>query len=235
MDLKNFDWSENYHEYLYYLKSISDDKYREFNRKITPTGYPMLGVRIPILRKMAKEIYQGDYKSFLKVAGKTYFEEVLILGLVLAGIDKKEELEKYFDSYIDLIDNWAICDSFCNSLKIVGKNEEYFLEIIDSLVRSGDEYRVRVGLILLLSYYVEEEYLEIIYRIIGDTESEYYYVNMARAWLLCEVFVKYQEQTLEFLQKNTLDRFTINKMISKIRDSYRVDKVTKDYIVKFRK
>lgn len=235
MDL-NIIWNkEKYGEFVNYLISLKDDKYRDFNSKLITTKYKMLGIRMPILRKIAKEISKGDYASFLKVSINNYFEEVMIKGFVIASIKDVEELNDYFYSYLDLIDNWAINDSFCNSLKIVSKNKEYFWSVVENLVYSNKEYYIRVGLIILLNYYVEEYYLDKIFLMLDSIKNDLYYVNMAEAWLLCEIFTKYSDITMLYLEHNKLNKFTINKTISKIRDSYRVDKKLKDYILKFRR
>ncbi len=236
MNLKKIKWNEeSYREFLNYLESIRDNKYKEFNGKIIKSKYPILGVKIPVLRKMAREIYGGDYEAFLEVIDNKYYECVMLKGLVIAQIKELDVLDKYLLPFINLIDNWAICDTFCNSLKIVDKNKDYFLNIINDLIDTKEEYKVRVGLILLLSYYVWEDYLTEIFNYIKKSHSTYYYVNMARAWLLCECFIKDQEKTLEFFREYDLDKFTINKSISKIRDSYRVSEKAKEEVLKFRK
>lgn len=234
MDLKIWN-KEKYGEFVNYLISLKDDKYRDFNSRLITTKYKMLGIRMPILRKIAKEISKGDYASFLKVSRNNYFEEVMIKGFIIASIKDVEELNDYFYSYLDLIDNWAINDSFCNSLKIVNKNKEYFWNVVENLVYSNKEYYIRVGLIILLNYYVEEYYLDKIFLMLDSIKNDLYYVNMAEAWLLCEIFTKYSDITMLYLEHNKLNKFTINKTISKIRDSYRVDKKLKDYILKFRR
>lgn len=235
MDLINFNWYQEYSLFIEYLKSISDTKYKEFSTKLTPTKYEMLGIRIPMLRNIAKTISKKDYKAFLSIAGNTYFEEVMLKCLVISHIKDLNELMEYFYSCVDLIDNWAINDTFCNSLKIVNNNKTYFLSVIDKLIKSNKEYHLRVGLIILLNYYVLEEYLDIIFSYLDLINNDLYYVDMAMAWLLCEVFVKYPDITLKYFENNKLNKFTINKSISKIRDSYRVSKEIKDYILKFKK
>ncbi len=236
MDFKNTMWNKDtYIEFINYLISIKDHKYKYFNNKIINTKYLMLGIKIPILKKIAKEIRKGDYKSFLNIITDDYYELVMIKGLVIASIKEINELNKYFDNYISLIDNWALCDIFCSSLKIVNKNKDYFKDIIVYLIKTKKEYYVRVGLVLLLDYYVEEKYLDDIFKIINMIDSDYYYVNMAIVWLLCECFIKYQDITLKYLENNNLNKFTINKCISKIKDSYRVSREMKEYINKFKK
>ncbi|MBE6155105.1 MAG: DNA alkylation repair protein [Firmicutes bacterium] len=235
MDLNVLWDEEKYADFILYLKSISEIEYKKFHAKLTSTKYEILGIRLPILRNIAKEITKGNYKSFLKLCGSNYYEEVMIKGLVIASINDIDELMLYFNSYVLLIDNWAICDTFCNSLKLVSKNKECFMNIINNLLKSNNIFKIRVGLVLLLNYYIEEDYLEYLFKIIENIKSEEYYVNMARAWLLCEMFIKYENITLKYLENNSLDKFTINKTISKIRDSYRVSKEMKEYILKFKK
>lgn len=232
----NIKWNEKeYQEFIIYLKSISEVGYKEFHSKLTITKYEILGIRLPKLRAISKEISKGDYKSFLRVVGSTYYEEVMIKLLVISLIKDKDEVMNYFWNAVKLIDNWALCDTFCNSLKIVEKNKDYFFKVVNKLLKSKYPFEIRVGLILILCYYIEKENLNFIFNTLESIRSEEYYVNMASSWLLCEVFIKYQKETLEYLEKNTLDKFTINKAISKIRDSYRVSKETKNYILKYRK
>ncbi len=229
-------WDKNkYLEYVNYLIKIKEEKYREFNLKIVFTNYKMLGIRLPILRKIAKDIYNNDYKSFLDIAEFNYYEEVMIYLLVIAFIKEIDLLMIYFDKAVGLMDNWALCDSFCGSLKIIDKNKEYFLKVIDDLLKSKKTYKIRVGLVLLLNYYVKEEYLKIIFNYLDNIKSDEYYVNMAKAWLLAEIFIKYQDHALKYLKNNKLDNFTINKAISKIRDSYRVEKKVKEQILQYKK
>lgn len=236
MDIKNIEWNEeSYLVFCNYLKSISDNKYRDFNKKLISSKKKILGIKMPILKRIAKDIYKGDYEKFLKINKNIYYEEVMLRLLIIGNIKSIEELEKYFFKSIDLIDNWALCDTFCSSLKIVKSNKKYFLKIIDKLINSKKDYYIRVGLVLLLDYYVESDYLDLIFNYINKLDNDSYYVSMAASWLLCEVFIKYQSETLEYLNNNNLNKFIINKMICKIRDSYRVDKEMKDYILKYRK
>ena len=236
MDLKIVEWNkETYQKFINELKSIGEEEYKKFSEKITFTKYEMLGIRLPKLRSMAKEISKGDYSSFLKVCKENYYEEVMIQLLVIANIKDLKECMFYFDHAISLIDNWALCDTFCNSLKIVDKNKEYFLNKIEELIKKNKTYYIRVGLILLLCFYVEEKYLDLIISYLDNIKSDEYYVNMAEAWLVCEIFIKYEDYGVKYLESNKLNKFTINKSISKIRDSYRVSKKMKENILKFKK
>ena len=58
MDLNLTQWDElSYQSFKKYLFSIKEDKYKEFSSKLTKTKYSILGIRVPVLRKIAKEIF----------------------------------------------------------------------------------------------------------------------------------------------------------------------------------
>ena len=57
---------------------------------------------------------------------------------------------------------------------------------------------------------------------------------MANAWLISICFIKFPNETLKYLKKCKLNKFTKNKAISKIRDSYRVSKTDKEEVKKLR-
>ena len=223
-------WSkEKYQEFVNYLKTISDTNYQQFQKKIINTKYEILGVRMPILRKVVKEIGQNNPQSFLEFCQNKYYEEVLIKGLVITILDNNDF---YVKNYLKEIDNWAICDSFCNSLKIKDL-DEYLLEI-NNYLNSEHEYTVRVGLVLLLNNYVEEKYLKTIFSLVEQIKKDDYYINMASSWLISECFIKYPDITWPYLKNNHLTKFVQNKTISKIRDSYRVNKEIKESLLKYR-
>ncbi len=236
MDFLKFKWNiANYKLFINYFKDLGENDYKKLNEKIIFTKYEIIGIRLPKLRAISKEISKGDYKSYLSISNNNYYEEVMIKLLVIANIKDLEECIYYFDKSINLIDNWALCDTFCNSLKIVNKNKDYFFSKIKELVNSKETYFIRVGFILLLNYYVEEKYLNDIFTFLDYIKSDEYYVNMAKAWLVCEIFIKYEKLGFKYLKNNKLDKFTQNKSISKIRDSLRVSKEMKNYVLKFRK
>lgn len=220
---------EKYQLFLEELENSKDLKYKEFNQKIVMTNLPMLGIRTPILRKKAKEISKTDYKSFLKLVTTNTYEEVFIEGLVISYIKEIEETLLYFDKFIKKIDNWAICDMVISSMKIVKTNKELFLEKIKAYLKDNHEYTVRVGIILLLDYYVEEKYLKDIFDLVDNIKREEYYIKMAISWLLSICLIKYKKETLSYLKRCSLDDFTYNKTLQKARESLRVSKEDKDY------
>lgn len=229
-------WDEkDYQEYIEYLFSIKDDKYKKFHSKLTTTKYDILGVKVPLMRQIAKYISKGDIDSFLKYSKNNYYEEVMIKGFIIANIKDKEELLFYLDDYISLIDNWAICDGFCNSLKIVKKDLDFWFLYFKKYLSKKNEFEIRTSLVIFLNFYVDKKYLEEIFTLIDKITIDKYYVNMATSWFLCECFIKYPDYTLKYLLKSKINTFTFNKTISKIKDSYRVSLEDKIYLETLRR
>ena len=227
---------EEYDRFVNYLITLQDKKYKEFHSSLVlDSKYEIIGIRAPIMRDVAKKIAKTNFEEFLKVAGDKYYEEVMIRGFVISHIKDEKSFYQYFKEHINKIDNWALCDSFCNSIKIVRKYEDkYFKEAI-KLSLNKDEFKSRVGLVIILSHFVSKENLEIIFDTLNKIQSDKFYINMAEAWLLCDIYIKFPKETEEFLKKNNLNKFTQNKAISKIHDSYRVSKEDKEKLSKLRR
>ena len=229
-------WTEgSYLEFQKELLQLEDPTYKEFNFKIIFTNYEKIGIRVPLLKELAKKIGKEDAISFLKVVKNTYYEEVLLEGFVISTIKDIDTALPYFDSYIKKIDNWALCDCVISSMKIVKSNRKVFFRKIKQYLKSKKEYIVRVGLVLLLCYYIDDEYIDSIFSLCNHVKIDTYYVNMANAWLISECFLKYKKKTLDFLKENELNKFTQNKAISKIRDSYRASDFDKLTVLEYKK
>ena len=236
-----------YSEFRTKLITLADENYRNFSMKSIPCERPFLGVRIPEIRKLTKEIPPENFAKFLNES-PVAIEEVLARGFLIARLDY-ETMLKYFDSQVELLDNWCTVDTFVAALRKSVKNHESdFLEQkVKPLLESKNEFALRTGLVCLLDFYVKSEYLELIFayadkinsRILVEKSSDSnksgspkpgesnYYVKMALAWLFAECFIKYPDETHDYLSTTKLDRWTYNKTISKICDSYRVDKTVK--------
>ena len=227
---------EKYKGFVEYLMSLQDVKYKEFHSSLVLNSkYEIIGIRLPIMRDIAKKLSKGNIEEFLEFAQDKYYEEVMIQGLVISHIKDEEVFYKYFKKHIKKIDNWALCDSFVSSIKIVRKYEEkYFKEALKMALEKG-EFTSRVGLVMILNHFINKEKLNLIFDTLNKIESDKFYINMAEAWLVCEMYIKYPTDTLKFIKKNNLNKFTQNKAISKIHDSYRVSKEEKEMLNGFRK
>jgi 3-methyladenine DNA glycosylase AlkD len=213
------------------LRELVDEKYKTFTSVLNPGRENILGVRLPILQKMAKELAKGDWKSYLNQAEDDTLEEVMLQGLVIGYINEDiDVILKLAVNFIPKIDCWSICDSFCGGLKITGKHRGQVWEFIQPYLLSEKEYDIRFGVVMLLDYYVLPEYTPLAFAHFNRIKHEGYYVKMAVAWAISYYYIQQPETTMEYLKENDLDDFTYNKALQKIIESLRVDKQTKDII-----
>ena len=218
------------------LKTLCEDNYRTFNSKIIPTKQKMLGVRVPILRKMAKQIVKEDALGFVELDKKNSYELILLEGIVLSYMKKPFlEIVPHVEVFLLKVDNWAQIDSVICNFKVDAKNETDVLYVVNRWLKSDEEFVVRAGLIMLLDHYMKEENLEMIFEISQSVKHDGYYVFMANAWLISVCMAKFPIQTIEFFKSNTLDKRTQNKAIQKSRESFRVSKEHKALILGYNK
>ena len=219
------------------LKEYIDEKFKDFTSVLIPGARPILGVRVPILRKLAKEIAKDDWQTYLKEATEDTYEEVAIKGFVI-GYAKAElkGLLPYIAEHIEKIDDWSLCDGFCSNLKVVEKHQEEFLEFLLPYAKIDDEFKQRVVAVMLMTYYMTDDYIDMSLEVLDSLKNEKYYCKMAVAWAIATAWAKQREKTYCFMQEgnNTLDDWTYNKAIQKMLESYRVSDEDKDMLRKMK-
>lgn len=220
---------------------MAEEKYRDFSQALIPDGRPMLGVRIPVLRKLAKEIAKEDWKGYLDWAQglrgtenrkdtaaadvPELSEEVNLQGFVI-GYAKAdyETLLPYIARHVEKIDDWYLCDGFCAGLKIVKKHRQEFLEFLMPYIYSKEEFKRRFGAVMLMDYYLEDAYIYRTLELLDSMEMEGYYCQMAIAWAIATAWAKQRDITYEYLMSDShhLPQTVLNMTIRKLLDSYRV-------------
>ena len=227
---------DNYKELRSQLAFNADEKYRDFTMKGVPSDRPFIGVRIPKVREIVSQVPKEKISEFIKVE-PVAIEEVLARGMLICRLNYDEMLAR-FDSQVSYIDNWCTCDTFCAGVsKLIKKHRAEFLEQkIDKLIDSDEEFPVRVGLVLLKASYIDSDYLNVIFdRVESLARRKEYYIRMAIAWLLAECFIKFPAATTGYLVASGLPKWTFNKTISKVCDSYRVEPEEKEILKRMRK
>lgn len=212
------------------LASHVDEKFRNFTSALIPGSRPILGVRIPVLRKIAKEIAKGDWQTFLREASEDTYEEVNVKGFVIGYVKADlETLLPYIAEHIEKIDDWSLCDGFCSNLKIVARHKEEFLEFLLPYAKVDDEFKQRVVAVMLMDYYLDDVYIDQTFTVLDSLKNEKYYCKMAVAWAIATAWAKQREKTYTYMQNgsNTLDDWTYNKAIQKMLESYRVSEEDK--------
>ena len=209
------------------LLSLAEPEYQKFSASLLPGVDNILGVRIPKLRVIAKRIAKENWKEFLDDAKDDSFEEILLQGLVI-GYAKANptEIITALDAFIPKINNWSVCDSTAMTLK-AAKNHPAYFGYADACLAEGTEFSVRFGIVLMMSHFVSDEYIDSVLEKIGAAKLPGYYAKMAAAWAVSVCYVKYPEKTEEWLKESNLDDWTFNKSIQKIKESLRVSDAEK--------
>lgn len=231
------EWNaKTYQSFIQYLITQKDEKYKEFHSSLVLNSkYEMIGIRVLTMRKIAKKIAKTNIEEFLKYAQNKYYEEIMVQGLLISHIKDEALFYKHFKDYISKIDNWALCDTFCSSIKIVEKYEDKYFKEAVKMSLNKKEFISRIGLVIILDHFINEKNLDTIFDTLNKIESDKFYINMAEAWLICEMYTKFPNEIKTFIKNNNLNKFTHNKAISKIHDSYRVSKEEKEYLNSLRR
>lgn len=234
MELIKDKWDNiNKKEFEDYLLTLQNKDKINWTKNLLNTNLPCLAIKTDVIKKIAKNIFQGNYKSFLDLKIYSSYDSYAVNGFIINNIKDFKTTKYYLDIYSEYVDNWGLCDLI--SLNIKNKEED-FLKLIKTYLKSKNEFKRRIALRILFKYINYDNYLNEIYNIINSLDKEEsYYVNMINAWLLCELFIKRKEETIKFLNNNNLNCFTINKMISKCRDSFRVSKTDKEFLLKYKR
>lgn len=208
------------------ILEMSDEKYRQFHSKLVPDTNNILGIRMPKLRAYAKEL--AKIPDILSSDNDIYYEETLLRGMIIGYLSTDVETRlKMISDFVPQIDNWAVCDSFCSTLKFANKNRECVWDFIQPYAHSQKEFEQRFCAVMLLDYFVNTEYIDRTLALLTEINTSQYYSSMAVAWALAECFIKFREKTEPFINKNSFDEMTLKRTIRKICDSYRVDENVK--------
>lgn len=216
------------------LQDRSSAKLKDFNAKLLPgtDRARILGIRVPELRAIAKELVRsGNYREFLTET-HFYVEEVILHGLIL-GYAKftTDELIAEIEKFLPFADNWMVTDCTVGGLKAVKKNGDIFYDKCLEWLCSEREYTVRFATVMLLSYYLDEDFRADIPAKLARLRSDEYYVNMAIAWYFSVALVKRYDEVIELFRSDAiLNPWVHNKAIQKAIESYRISDERKAYL-----
>lgn len=211
------------------LLENSDEKYRKFSSSLIPNTDNLLGIRIPFLRKFAKDIAKTCAEEFLREKNCEYFEETMLQGMVI-GLVKTDIAQRFelIKDFLPKIKNWSVCDCFCCSLKFTKDDRKEVLEFLKPYIKSENEYEVRFAAVMLLDYFVNEEYIDTTLALLNEFTHEAYYAKMAVAWAISICYINYPDKTFEFLKRTKISPWVFNKSIQKITESIKIGKNLKD-------
>lgn len=268
------------------LLAAADSEYKEFNDKIANCQTaPSLGVRVPDIRKIAKQIVADGWEEYmaemetLGLAGETVMvssgnnseaemagsgnvgiqppllvEEHMLQGIVIGSAKMTDEQRvQHLDAWIPGVLSWGDCDCCVSSFKFMKKNQEFWFGYLSKWLDSGREFEVRVAIVALMQYFINETYIDQVLEIFardyrerasfldndlegtkaasGISDGVPYYIRMAQAWALSVCFVKFRDKTWDVFARRNMEPWVQNKAIQKCRESYRVSKEDKELLL----
>lgn len=214
------------------LRALAEPEFQKFTSRLLPGTEHILGVRLPKLRKIAREIARGGWRAYLAGAREDSFEEIMLQGMVIGYIqaDLPERL-RLVAAFIPKIDNWSVCDSFCSGLKLARAEPDTVWAFLQPYLHSEREFEARFGAVMLLFYYIDEAHISAVLILLDQLPAQGYYARMAVAWAISICFIRFPEQTMDYLKTgSTLDDLTYNRALQKIMESHCVDAETKSRV-----
>ena len=217
-----------------HLLSHADQKYRDFTLRLIPSidEKTVIGVRLPVIKKYAKELSLDDKEEFLNALPHQYHEENVLHALILSSIKNCDEFIHHINIFFPYISNWAVCDSICN--KYLNKHLDTLIKEIYVWLKSKEVYRVRYAVKCLMSYYLGDEFKNEHLLKVEEVKLDDYYVKMMVAWYLATGLAKNYDSFIKAIEEKRFDKITYNKAIQKAVESYRVSEEHKVYLKSLR-
>lgn len=213
------------------LFSLADKEYAAFQAKLMPTvdASRIIGVRIPDIRKLAKEYAKReDVGVFLDTLPHAYYDEDCLHGLIAASLKNYDECVSRLDAFLPYVDNWAACDII--TPKVFAKNTDKLELKIDEWLASPHTYAVRFGIEMYMNFFLDEKFSVTQAEKVARIRSDEYYINMMIAWYFATALAKQYESAVGFIENKKLDVWTHNMTIRKACESYRVPDERKEYL-----
>ncbi len=214
------------------LENNIDEKYREFHSLLVPgQSCRILGVRTPVSRRIARKTAREHYAVYTEQFHSEIYEELLIRGMMIGyGKLTREEQTVELDRFVPLINSWGICDSSCATYHFMKKDQGYWYGYLQKWLKSSREYEIRFGVVCLLDFFINEVYIDAVLEEMKKIHHDGYYVKMAVAWAVSICYISFPEKAQKLLKENSLDDWTHNKTIQKIRESLRIRKEEKEML-----
>ena len=249
---------------------LTDARYREGHLRVV-NALPerrVMGLHSPEIRAVAKQLSReggevimpdGTHqfcangaeviRAFEEVPSEYLcYEETLIWGYLI-NLEKcsLEERLAMLGRYVPVLDNWAVCDSYCAHAKWMARADKSALwAFLERWFDSEREFEVRFAVIVAMCYFLNDEWLDKVFERINrlnfdHIKSKYktvkgkpkvaqqgtvqgvepYYVRMGVAWLLATALAKFSDATRAFVRSSNLPADVVKFYIRKARESFR--------------
>lgn len=213
------------------LFSLQDLTYRDFHSKLMPTidKERIIGVRIPVLKKLAKELYgTHEAEQFLNSLPHMYYDENNLHGFLLCCIDNYDECIVAINEFLPYVDNWATCDTL--SPKCFKNHLPQLYAQCKVWIANNETYIVRFAVNMLMKYFLDEHFTLESPKLVASISSDEYYVKIGIAWYFATALAKQYDKIITFLENRSLKPWIHNKTIQKALESRRISDGQKEYL-----
>lgn len=200
-----------------------NETYAAFNKRIVNTKMPVIGVRVPDLRRLARELAPdmsaADISKLLTAKNES-FDYVLLCGLLIthARLDDRMAID-LTKQYLSHVDSWAHIDIFVEKKRCFAG--EVWRDFALECLQSEAEFTVRYGVVSLMTNFLDEAHIDQVFAALRNVRHDGYYVKMALAWLYATAAVNFFELMLAEIENGHIDAWTRNKAYQKMRESRR--------------
>ncbi len=178
------------------LLELAEPAYRDFSAGLLPPGTKLLGVRLPALRRLARqEAACPNWEQHLHEPVGNLEEE--LLRAFLPGYARGLNVEQRLDCISLLIprwNNWSLCDSAASTYSFARSARECVWEWLQPWIADAREYPSRFAVVMLLQHYSQEaRWLPQLMEALHQVSENGYYTDMAVAWCACELILRHRE------------------------------------------
>ena len=213
-----------------------DEKYQKFHSSLVPTleSEKIIGVRMPALRKVAKELEKDEWftnggkQEFLQNLPHEYYEENVLHAILLADEKDFYRTIELTEKFLPYIDNWAVCDVF--SPKCFAKHKTELWRYIEKWLCQKETYTVRFAIVTAMRHFLDDDFSIDKFEKVIAVRSDEYYVNMAISWYVSFALIKQYDKVVGYIEHEVLPVWVHNKSIQKAVESYRIPNDRKEYL-----
>lgn len=249
---------------------LNDARYREGHLRVV-NALPerrVMGLHSPEIKAVAKQLTREGGEAVmpdgrhqictngaelirafeLVPSASLCYEETVIWGYLI-NLEKCSLNERLamLGRYVPVMDNWAVCDSYCAHAKWMARADKDVLwAFLEPWFASEHEFELRFAVVAAMCYFLNEEWLDRVFQHLNNLnfariKSEYrsikgkpkvaqegsvqgaepYYVRMAVAWLLATALAKFPNETRAFVRSSKLPSDVLKLYVRKARESLR--------------
>ncbi len=228
--------------------SLADPDYKAFGDRLQPGITDRLGVRMPAVRRVAKDVLKSPgarvFLDGMLAEERFDSQEALMTCEIVAGSARDLTLEErllYVDRLLPHMTGWATCDLMGSALKVFRDHPLELLSYVSQKLASSDPWTVRVAEVWLLEHYRAPEWVKTSLdlldapgsRALSLAASGDYYLSMSLAWCLSMLAAGDAEAAYARIEGwrdvGRMDEMTIRRTVRKICDSYRFTPEEKAY------